>query len=105
MIWEYPGDGWRSLPQVNIPISDSARVIAWFLNLGKALSVLASHGLAPDFSSLTEYLEPLVVTQGEEIEFADLAVFKRLEVQPEGAGDGKIEAAQQKALRYIAQLL
>jgi protein phosphatase len=62
--------------------------------------------LFPNFSSLAEYLEPIVVTGQGTAGFADVAVFSRgAFVANHGELGGSVDASQKKMILFLAQLL
>ncbi|MEW5872089.1 MAG: PP2C family serine/threonine-protein phosphatase [Chloroflexota bacterium] len=96
-VCEYPGDGWQSLSQLDLPVTDNNRVVSWCWNLGSVLAILGEQGFAPSYSSIAECLEPIVLAEYHPIVFADLTIFNLTDLTP--------QAIQQRMVSYLAQLL
>jgi serine/threonine protein phosphatase PrpC len=81
LVTTYPAESWQSVFQIPLPINDVSLVVRFCLSLGQALSRLSSQGLVPNYPTLIELLESLLILQQRQnnhlpdIFYADLSYF------------------------------
>ncbi len=105
VVTEYPAEHWLSLAQVNLPVFDHALLVQWCLGLGESLRLLAGQGFAPEASSLSQILEPIVVIGSTRASFADLTLFSQGTVEQSGAREGPALAIQGDMVAFLSQLI
>jgi protein phosphatase len=74
LLLDYPREAWQSLSQFHLPPSDLQLAINWCMDLGQALTRLVEQKLVPNFPTLLELLESVVVIQNRAY-YADLTFF------------------------------
>jgi serine/threonine protein phosphatase PrpC len=100
IVVDYPGEPWLSLAQVNLPIPNPNRVVAWCLNIGQALANLSEHNLVPEAPVPVDYLEPLVLLSNDQPCFADLGIFNP---RPPGS-PSEPQKSQKKEISFLGQV-
>lgn len=98
VVSEYPGAGWSSLAQIELPVTDRSQMIQWCLGLGAALTALCEQNMVPLSSALVDYLEPIVVSNQRAF-FADLTLFGPVNIAQQE------EKPQQRAVAFLLQVL
>jgi len=102
LVAEYPAESWTSLYRIKLPPADPSQVVNWCLNLGQALTRLGELNLAPNFASLTELLEALLIVQNQAV-YADLTYFVAL---PEGGeAENQNNQLMQRQVMHLGQVL
>jgi serine/threonine protein phosphatase PrpC len=109
VIVDYPGEPWISLGQVNLPLPDPKRVVAWCMSIGQTLSTLYEHNLIPETAVPVDCLEPLVLLSNDQPCFADLGIFNPRSPAPiqqgtQGEQPGSIRLAD-KEIIFLGQIL
>jgi len=107
IVVDYPAEPWLSLAQVNLPLPDPNRVVAWCMNIGQALASLSEHNLVPDAPVPVDYLEPVVLLSNDQPCFADLGIFNPrppVTAQP-GASRTEQQKSEKKEVLFLGQVL
>ncbi|MFC1878904.1 protein phosphatase 2C domain-containing protein [Chloroflexota bacterium] len=106
VVVQYPGDGWQSISQLPLPVLQQHLLVEWGLSLGGALLKLYENGFIPRMATLSDILEPIILTNQRQAFFADLTAFSRVEPppSPDQAQDHHF-TQQQKMIVYLSQLL
>ena len=109
IVVDYPSEPWLSLAQVNLPIPNPNRVVAWCLNIGQALASLSEHNLVPEAPVPVDYLEPVVLLSNDQPCFADLGIFNPRPpsaAQPGGfTSPAESQPGEKKEVLFLGQML
>ena len=102
LVAEYPFVSWSNLYNLTLPPADLDRIVKWCLNLGQAHVWLMEHSLAPDFTSIPELFETLLIIQDQAV-YSDLAYF--VEETEGGYGESKKIHLTHLHTAHIGQVL
>lgn len=110
VVSDYPSQGWQSLTQVSLPVTEHALLAHWVITLGQALLKVAESGFNPETPTLVDVLESIIVTQ-QQVAFADLSIFTQRTPTPPMAptqplpGSGSPVASVNPSVTFLAQVL